>query len=293
MMPLCTTDTPPETCGWAFLSEGTPWVAQRVCAMPISPAKPPARRSSSVTRPAERRRSSVPRAPLSPPWTTATPAESYPRYSRRFRPSISTGTTLRADTAPTIPHMAAASLGRLRRALPPRNGRLAHARDGQLAGGSVLGQGRAGAERRTAPDAHRRDELRVGADEDVVLDDRPVLVRAVVVAGNGVGADVHVLSHLAVTDVGQVIGLRAGVDAARLDLDEVADVHVLREQSPGTDARVRAEAAVRSDLRLVDVAEGLDAGPGANLDVSQHAMRTDADAVAQLDGALEDAIDVD
>src|SRR5207237_843041 len=39
MMPLWTTETPPETCGWAFLSEGTPCVAQRVWPMPIWPCR--------------------------------------------------------------------------------------------------------------------------------------------------------------------------------------------------------------------------------------------------------------
>jgi hypothetical protein len=71
MMPLCTTETPPETCGWAFLSEGAPCVAQRVWPMPMCPAMPRAAASfaSSLTRPQLRIRS---REPL----ITATPAES-------------------------------------------------------------------------------------------------------------------------------------------------------------------------------------------------------------------------
>jgi hypothetical protein len=76
MMPLCTTDTPPEVCGCAFFSEGTPWVAQRVCAMPTSPASPCAAASfsSSATRPVERMRFSAAWPGL--PSITATPAES-------------------------------------------------------------------------------------------------------------------------------------------------------------------------------------------------------------------------
>ncbi len=54
MMPLWTTATLPSAsrCGWAFSSVGAPWVAQRVCAMPVVPAKRLGMRaSSSRTRP--------------------------------------------------------------------------------------------------------------------------------------------------------------------------------------------------------------------------------------------------
>src|SRR5215471_18053615 len=41
----------------------------------------------------------------SPPFPTAIPAESYPRYSRRRSPSMMTGTTLFLPTYPTMPHI--------------------------------------------------------------------------------------------------------------------------------------------------------------------------------------------
>ena len=37
MMPLCTTTTSPALCGWALVSDGRPWVAQRVWPMPTVP----------------------------------------------------------------------------------------------------------------------------------------------------------------------------------------------------------------------------------------------------------------
>ena len=37
MMPLCTTATLSVACGWALFSVGLPWVAQRVCPMPVWP----------------------------------------------------------------------------------------------------------------------------------------------------------------------------------------------------------------------------------------------------------------
>ena len=89
MIPLwITAMRPPEdTCGWALTSVGPPWVAHRVCPIPvvdgsIGSASSRERRFSSL--PAFLRTSSPSGA------TTATPAESYPRYSRRLRPATTT-----------------------------------------------------------------------------------------------------------------------------------------------------------------------------------------------------------
>ena len=43
MMPLCTTRNWPvqSECGWAFRVVGLPWVAQRVCPMPVHPLRDP------------------------------------------------------------------------------------------------------------------------------------------------------------------------------------------------------------------------------------------------------------
>src|SRR6266850_7607553 len=132
-----------------------------------------------------------------------------------------TGTILRLAIAPTIPHMRFALRLSLCRPLPARNGHLLGAREGQLARGSVLGERRSGTERRAPTHAHRRDKLRVRADENIILDDSAVLVGPIVIAHYGAGADVDVLADLAVADVGKMVGLGAGADVARLDLDEV------------------------------------------------------------------------
>ena len=58
------------------------------------------------------------------------------------------------------------------------------ARDRQRAGGHVLGDRRAGGDVGACADRHRRDQLRVAADERAVLDDGRMLLHAVVVAGN-------------------------------------------------------------------------------------------------------------
>ena len=119
------------------------------------------------------------------------------------------------------------------------------------------------------------------------------LFGAVVVAGDGAGADVDVGADLGVADIGEVVGLRALADAARLDLDEVADVHLVGEARAGPQPRVRAEQAARADLGVVEVREGAHLGAGRDGHVAQHAVGADAHAVAQRDPALEYAVHVD
>src|SRR5204862_7759353 len=126
-------------------------------------------------------------------------AEAYPRYSSRRRPSTRIGTMSRRPAAPTMPHM----LGLLFLRLPRRDGNLARARHGQLTRGRVFVDGRARADIGAARDAHRRHQRRIGADEAVVLDHGAVLRRAVVVAGDGAGADVDALAELGVADIGK------------------------------------------------------------------------------------------
>jgi hypothetical protein len=109
MMPLCTTAARPsyEVCGWALVSFGTPWVAHRVCPTP-TPSTGIGDASSAPARLAifPARLTTAIRLPESPDVTTATPAESYPRYSRRFRPAMITSAARPDPTYPTMPHMA-------------------------------------------------------------------------------------------------------------------------------------------------------------------------------------------
>src|SRR6266436_1930066 len=173
-----------------------------------------------------------------------------------------TGTILRLAIAPTIPHIRFAFRSTLLyRPLPARNGHLLGAGQSQLACRSVLGERGSGAERRPAPDPHRRDKLRVRADENIVLDDGAVLVRPVVVAHDRAGTDVDVAADVAVADVGEVIGFGTRAYAARLHLHEVADVHFCGESRarPRTDARVGTDAAARADVGVLQVAKGFDA----------------------------------
>src|SRR5882672_1943773 len=135
----------------------------------------------------------------------------------------------RRAAAPTMPHIGS---GLLLRRFPGRDRHLAAARQRELSRRRVLGDRRARADIGAARDAHRGDQGRIGADEAVVLDYRAVLGDAVVIAGDGAGADVDALAELRVANVAQVVRLRLWAEAARLHLDEVADMHLLREARP-------------------------------------------------------------
>src|SRR5438128_7069489 len=106
-------------------------------------------------------------------------------------PSISNGTTFLSEAAPTMPHIIRSSFRFLHRPLPAWNGYLADPRDSEDIRRRILGQRRARAQCSAMTDSDRCDKLRVGADEDAVLDHRVMFVDAIVVAGDGPGTDVH------------------------------------------------------------------------------------------------------
>src|SRR5690349_4560638 len=132
----------------------------------------------------------------------------------------------------------------------------------KAAGRHVAGDGRAGRDGGAAAHGHRRDELRVGTDEDAVLEHGAVLRGAIVVAEDRAGADVDVRAHGAVAEIGQVIGLAALADRGLLDLDEVADVHGVVEHGVRAHARERPDDAVAAGLHRVEHRVRLDARAG-------------------------------
>ena len=100
----------------------------------------------------------------------------------------------------------------------------------------VFGDGGAGADGGTLRYCYRRDQLSIGADKNIVLDDRLVFIGAVVIARNRAGTDVDVLSDYGVADVTQVIRLAAGGDGAIFDFDEITDMDVFGKLGSGNGA---------------------------------------------------------
>src|SRR5512138_3822766 len=168
MMPLCTTTRSPlqSRWGWAFCSEGRPWVAHRVWPIPVGPGRGEAASafSSAAIFPTLRQ------SPSFPPAATATPAESYPRYSSRRSPSSRISAASRRPTYPTMPHMLTAPF-LPRTALPLRPSvlvLLGGARDREGVRRDVAGDGRARRDDGPAPHRDRRHQHGAAADEDPV-----------------------------------------------------------------------------------------------------------------------------
>ena len=117
---------------------------------------------------------------------------------------------------------------------------LALAGDPEGAGRHVLGDRRVGAGVGAVADVDRRDEGRVDRRADVRADRRAVLAAAVVVGGDGRGAEVRVRPDVGVADVAEVRDLRALADVGVLDLDEGAGLGALAQQRAGAQVGERA-----------------------------------------------------
>ena len=251
MMPLCTTTMRPwqSRCGCAFSSVGRPCVAHRVWPMPNSPAIGSFARTSSRLR--QLARAAADHASRRHARRRRRPSRSRDIPAAAAPPSGPAAAAFRSDVSNDSAHGSGRSL-RVPGAAPGGPAGLVflvRARHAQGVGGHVLGDRRARRDVGVRADAHRRDELRVRSDERAVFDHRRVLLDAVVVAGNGAGADVDALADRRVAEVRQMIGLGLRPERRLLQLDEVADVRVRRPPpTPDADART-ARCARRASTR--------------------------------------------
>src|SRR5437667_7733606 len=245
-MPLWTSTSGPDRCGWAFCSDGLPCVAQRVWPIPTVPCSPAPFTvfSRLVSLPTLRRTS------IFPSQSTARPAESYPRYSSRFSPSSGSGTASWLPLYPMMPHMAASSALVFPGLLPPR---LSPARLNHLSGPperqrvrrDILRHDRARRDHGPAPDRDRRHQGHVAADEGVFPDHRPVLVVPVIVARDGARTDIDAAADLRVAEVAQVVGLGARAQLRLLQFHEIPHLRPALDDRPRPQVRERADRALR------------------------------------------------
>ncbi len=120
------------------------------------------------------------------------------------------------------------------RALPSLDAHLPGTRQRQRLGRRVPRDCRAGTNGGALRNLDRRDQLSIGADKYIILDDSLMLVRAIVVAGNRSRADVDALANYGIAYVAEVVGLAAARNDAIFDLDKITDVNFVGQ--PGFQA---------------------------------------------------------
>ena len=80
-----------------------------------------------------------------------------------------------------------------------------------------------------------------------------MLGKAIIVAGDGAGADVGPRAHTGIADVGEVIDLGPFLHRRLLHLNEIADLGARGDLRPGAQARERTNHGMRGDRGLLDV----------------------------------------
>src|SRR5450631_848153 len=158
--------------------------------------------------------------------------------------------------------------------------------DGERTRGDVVVDEGAGSDVGAITKAHRRDQGGVGSDEDPVADGGAGLGGTVVVAGDGPGADVHPLTHVAVEHAGEVADPGSGPHGAVLDLGMRPQLYPGREHRIRTDPAVRADPDVVAEFALLEMGWA-DGHPIAGADIGEHGHRTDLAAGAERGGAAE------
>ena len=114
-----------------------------------------------------------------------------------------------------------------------------------------------------------------------------MLLAAVVIEGDRPRAYVHALADLRVTDVAEVVHLRAGFETRVLDLTEIAHLHAALEVGTGPEVRIRADGHLVFERRALE-RRVLDGAALPYRGVAQHRVRPDARARADRGLSLED-----
>ena len=112
---------------------------------------------------------------------------------------------------------------------------------GQTVGRDIPRNYAAGADKGAVPDLNGGHQRRVGADERTGADVCAMFLEAVVVTEDGTGANVGFQADPGVADIGQMVGLRAGLEMGVFDFDEIADFGVCANVRARTKARIGAK----------------------------------------------------
>ena len=158
------------------------------------------------------------------------------------------------------------------------------AADGQRVGGHIFGDAGACADIRAVADGDGRDQRGIAAHKDALADARDVLVHAVVVAGDGAGADIGSFADLRVAEVGEMVGLCALAEPRLFGLDKVAHVRVFADFASGAQVGKGADLRAIGDGGILEDAALADENAVAQGAVLDH--REGADAAAAADRAF-------
>ena len=164
--------------------------------------------------------------------------------------------------------------------------------DAQRLRGHVFGDGAAGGRVGSVADLDRSHQIGVAADEAVIADGGAELILAVVVAGDGAAAEVAVLAHIAVADVGQVADRVAPGKVGILGLHIGTQMDAVIGDGVDPHMGERPDVVVGAQMTAVHLA-GVDGGAlvyGAVLNEAvgaDDAARAD-DGFAPQDGAGQD-----
>ncbi len=120
-----------------------------------------------------------------------------------------------------------------------------------------------------------------------------MLVGAIVIACDRAGADVDVLADSRVADVAQVIDLTAVADFALLDLDEVANLDLVRELDAGPDPGKGTDLAIGPGCRCIDDRVRMHDSARTEHRIADYTVRFDSTAISEPHVAFENRVDVD
>ena len=120
-----------------------------------------------------------------------------------------------------------------------------------------------------------------------------VLVEAVVVTGNSARADVDTAAQRGVADVAQMVDLAARPDPRFFGFHEIADARAGRQPRTRAQAGVGPDAARLIQHRIFEMAHRVHRTAGPHAGVAQHAVGSDAHALAQHHPPFKHAIHID
>src|SRR5262249_9018044 len=145
--------------------------------------------------------------------------------------------------------------------------RLLAAGDRETILGHVAGDDAARRDIGTIAHRHRCYERGIRSDKDVGPNLGVMLLKAVIVAGDGAGADIAARPHARIADIGEMIDLGALADPRLLHFDEITDMGIVTDLGPGPQPCEGTDAHAVGDFGTFDMREAHDLDIVANDDV--------------------------